>query len=303
LAGNEDAEVQLLSPEGTERAFYVDVAWTTPTSTTADKPWSQTSTGPLSEANPLTLSYSTPAVRIDRTIAIDGDYMFTVSDTVTNTGAEAVTLTPVVQLRQRSLTELLKPPPNAHAGALGTFGAKTSQMKKYADLNKGQEVSENVTGGWIALTTKYWMAAAIPPQDEPVGMRASSQLANGDVTFRAGYEASAYTIQPGQSVSKVARVFAGAKRVSVLDRYEKQMGIPAFTDAVDWSWLFFITKPFFFLLQTFQGWVGSFGLAILMLTVVVKTVFFPLQFNMYKSMSKMRLVAPEMKSIQERFAA
>src|SRR5690606_23109429 len=81
------------------------------------------------------------------------------------------------------------------------------------------------------------------------------------------------------------------------------MGIPAFTDAVDWSWLFFITKPFFFLLQTFQSWVGSFGLAILMLTVVVKTVFFPLQFNMYKSMSKMRLVAPEMKSIQERFAA
>ena len=79
--------------------------------------------------------------------------------------------------------------------------------------------------------------------------------------------------------------------------------IPSFTDAVDWSFMFFITKPFFWLLKTFEGWFGAFALAILALTVVVKTVFFPLQFNMYKSMSKMRLIQPELKGIQERFKA
>jgi YidC/Oxa1 family membrane protein insertase len=229
--------------------------------------------------------------------------MFTVTDTVTNTSAAPITLTPTVQMRQRSIQELLQPSPQAHAGVIGTYGTRTSQMRSYKDLNQGKGVIEDVNAGWVGLTTKYWMAAAIPQQGEPVQMQASVARANGETTFNAGYQATAYTIEPGQSVTKATNIFAGVKRVSVLERYENQMKIPAFTDAVDWSWLFFITKPFFYLLQLFQGWAGSFGIAILMLTVFVKTVFFPLQFNMYKSMSKMRLVAPEMKSIQERFAA
>jgi len=110
-------------------------------------------------------------------------------------------------------------------------------------------------------------------------------------------------IEPGKSVTKTARIFAGAKRASVLERYENVDKIPAFTDAIDWSWMFFITKPFFWLLKLLDSWLGAFGLAILALTVVVKTVFFPLQYNMYKSMSKMRLIQPQMKDIQERFAA
>jgi YidC/Oxa1 family membrane protein insertase len=304
LAKDKSAEVQLLSPQGTDRAFYAVVAWTSSASTTEDQLWSVTSTGPLSETNPVTLTYTNPAaVRIDRTITVDADYMFTVTDTVTNTSAAPITLTPTVQMRQRSIQELLQPSPQAHAGVIGTYGTRTSQMRSYKDLNQGKGVIEDVNAGWVGLTTKYWMAAAIPQQGEPVQMQASVARANGETTFNAGYQATAYTIEPGQSVTKATNIFAGVKRVSVLERYENQMKIPAFTDAVDWSWLFFITKPFFYLLQLFQGWAGSFGIAILMLTVFVKTVFFPLQFNMYKSMSKMRLVAPEMKSIQERFAA
>jgi YidC/Oxa1 family membrane protein insertase len=132
---------------------------------------------------------------------------------------------------------------------------------------------------------------------------ADHEILDGRVTYSAGYDLTPYAIAPGQSITKTSRIFAGAKRVSVLDRYENKEGVPAFTDAVDWSWLFFITKPFFFLLMLLQSWVGYFAVAILLLTVVVKTVFFPLQYNMYKSMSKMRLLQPEMKSIQERFAA
>lgn len=303
LAKNKEAEVQLLSPQGTDRAFYAVVAWTNGEYTTENEIWTQTSTGPLTEANPLTLAYNGTSARINRTIAVDADYMFTVTDTVTNTSAAPITLTPTVQMRQRSIQELLQPSPQAHAGVIGTYGTDASQMRSYKDLSQGKGVIEDVNAGWIGLTTKYWMAAAVPPQGEPVQMQATVTRANGETTFNAGYQASAHTIEPGQSVTKKTEIFAGAKRVAVLERYEKGNMIPAFTDAVDWSWLFFITKPFFYLLQLFQGWVGSFGIAILMLTVTVKTVFFPLQFNMYKSMSKMRLVAPEMKTIQERFAA
>jgi YidC/Oxa1 family membrane protein insertase len=298
-------EVHLLAPAGTERAFYAVMFWkSTGGSSTEDATWTQTGAGALTLANPLKLSLALTGARIERTVAIDADYMFTVTDTFTNTSAAPVTVTPETYFRQRMLAEHLTPAQGAHAGVIGTFGDKKSQMTSYADLNKGKGVITDVNAGWVGLTTKYWMGAAIPQQGEPVQIRASVDKANGETVFSAGYgAATAYTVEPGQSVTKASRIFAGAKRVAVLDRYEHEQMIPAFTDAVDWSWLFFITKPFFWMLQTFQGWFGSFGLAILALTVVVKTVFFPLQFNMYKSMSKMRKLAPEMKELQDRFGA
>ncbi|MEQ1610212.1 MAG: membrane protein insertase YidC, partial [Hyphomonadaceae bacterium] len=299
-------EIKLLSPDGAERAFYATVAWTTPTSTTDSIVWTQTNSGPLTPENPLKLNYTTDVTKIDRTIAIDNDYMFTVTDVLTNTSTTPITLTQQAQLRQRLLPEHTTTPVSeqqAHRGVLGVYGPDKNQQVNYHDLNQGKAVARHVTGGWNALTTKYWMATTIPEQAEEVQMLAGTAKENGQTTFTAGYALTPYTIQPGALVTKTTRIFAGAKRVSVLERYENEDKIPAFTDAVDWSWLFFITKPFFWLLKIFQGWFGSFGLAILALTVVVKTVFFPLQFGMYKSMSKMRLLQPEMKSIQDRFAA
>jgi YidC/Oxa1 family membrane protein insertase len=305
-AKNPVGEIKLLAPAEAERAFYATVAWTTPSTTTDDVLWTQTSAGTLTVDNPLKLSYIAAAVRIDRTITVDADYMFTVTDSVANTGAAAITLTQKTQLRQRQTPDLVTTPhqeQGAHRGALGVYGTDKNQMKNYHDLTQGQAVSRAVTGGWNSLTTKYWMAAAVPEQGETVTMVARSEALNGTVTYSAGYDLSPYEIQPGQSITKTARIFAGAKRLSVLERYENKEGVPSFTDAIDWSFMFFITKPFFYFLMLLQGWVGYFGVAILVLTVVVKTLFFPLQYNMYKSMSKMRLLQPEMKSIQERFAA
>jgi YidC/Oxa1 family membrane protein insertase len=308
LKKNKDKEVQLLSPEGTDRAFYAVVTWQaqgTNNENSTDKVlWTQTNTGPLTPENPLRLTYTATSARIDRTISVDADSMFTVADTLTNTGAAPITLTPTVDLRQLSIPELLKPQ-GAFTGVVGVYGDRRNQMRSYTDLNQGKGVVEEVSAGWISLTTKYWMAAAVPPQGEPVTMKAGVTKGNGQAEFNAGFSTTAYTVQPGQSLSKTSRVFAGAKRVAVLDRYEnsKTMPVPSFTDAVDWSWLFFITKPFFYLLQTFSGWFGSFAAAILALTVVVKTVFYPLLYLSSKSMAKMRKVQPEMKTLQERFAA
>jgi len=301
---NPAGEIKLLAPADTDRAFYATVAWTTPSTTTDEVMWTQTSTGPLSVETPLKLSYATPAVHIDRTVTIDADYMFTISDVVTNTSDAAITLTQKATVRQLMLADTINNAEHgAHRGALGVYGSDKNQMINYKDLNDGKAVQRSVNAGWNSLTTKYWMAATIPAQGEDVQMIARSEKMNGQTTFVAGYELSPYAIQPGQSITKSARIFAGAKRLDVLERYENKEGIPSFTDAIDWSFMFFITKPFFYLLMLLQSWVGYFAAAILVLTVVVKTVFFPLQYNMYKSMSKMRLLQPEMKSIQERFAA
>lgn len=304
-AKRKKGEIQLLSPQGTERAFYAIVKWVGASGLPDENSvWTQVGSGPLTQANPLHLAWTGEGVRIDRTISIDDDYMFKVNDTVSNTGAAAISVHALAAIRQHSLPSLLKADrteQQAMRGAIGTFGDKTNQTKSYANLAKGKTVLAEVNKGWIGLTTKYWMAAAIPPQGETVTMRASEDA--GAQTFLAGFEAAEHTIAPGQSFSNTTRIFAGAKRVAVLERYQKQDNIPGFVDAVDWSWMWFITKPFFFMLQMFQGWFGSFGLAIIALTVVVKTVFFPVQFNMYKTTARMRKMQPELDSLQKRFAA
>jgi YidC/Oxa1 family membrane protein insertase len=301
-------EIKLLAPDGTEKAFYATVGWRTDKITTDLVTWTQTSTGPLTVENPLKLTYTDADLRIERTITIDQDYMFTVSDTVTNTSAQNVSIAYAAVIRQRGLHEHTTTPvgeQGAHRGIIGVYGPDKNQTVNYHDLQQGKSVpaGKRVTGGWNALTTKYWMAAVIPDQTKSVTMFGRAQDQGGEISWQAGYEIASYDLPAGQSTSQSSRVFAGAKRVNVLDRYENQTGIPAFTDSIDWSFMFFITKPFFWLLKWLDSWLGAFGLAILALTVVVKTVFFPLQFNMYKSMSKMRLLQPEMKSLQERFGA
>lgn len=305
-AKNPKGEIKLLAPADTKNAFYASVAWTGLNLNSDAAVWTQKGQGSLTPATPIQLTLEQNGLRIDRTVAVDQDYMFTVTDVVTATGTSSVVVKQIASIKQDLTAELVNPShaeAGAHRGALGVYGSDKNQQIGYHDLNQGKGTERNVTGGWNALTTKYWMAAVVPPQTEPVKMAVSTQSANGKSTVQAGYLLTDYTIEPGKSVTKSARIFAGAKRANVLERYENVDKIPAFTDAIDWSFLFFITKPFFWLLKLLESWVGAFGLAILALTVVVKTVFFPLQYNMYKSMSKMRLIQPEMKSIQERFAA
>lgn len=309
-----DHEVRVLSPDGTDRAFYAAIYWqgtgANAATTTDAAMWAQTNSGSLNAANPLKLSFTGQGVKIERTIAIDSNYMFTVTDTLTNTSGAPVTLQPIAQVRQRNLVELsniaktnpkmVRAESQALRGALGTFDTKTNQTKSYPNLVKGPALISEVQQGWIGLTTKYWMASVIPPQGEATTLRADYDRPAD--RFISSAEGKLVTIAPGQSVNRATRIFAGAKRVRVLQAYEKE-GVPGFVDSVDWSWMWFITKPFFFLLQMFQGWFGSFAAAIFALTVVVKTVFFPIQFNMYRVSARMRKLQPEMDSLSKRFAA
>jgi YidC/Oxa1 family membrane protein insertase len=325
--GNAAGEVPLLAPQGDPggRDFYAEMYWVTEDGrfTTRDLDWTQVNTGALTVQNPLKLSLTLANGRIDRTIGVDEHYMFTIVDTFTNTSAAEMRLRPDFFLRQRALrehTQASREEQGAHRGMLGMFADnQRNQTVSYADLIKKPAFSQGANLGWIALTTKYWMAAVIPHQGDPVQMQYGTEVTNNaqfgagrtstEQTYYAGFQGAPRTIPAGQSVTVTNSLFAGAKVVDVLEGYEKAAGpdgakpYPWFTDAVDWSFLSFITKPFFWLLNYFHGLIGSFGLAILALTVCVKLAFFPIQWNLYKSMAKMRKIQPELEELRKRFAA
>jgi YidC/Oxa1 family membrane protein insertase len=158
------------------------------------------------------------------------------------------------------------------------------------------------TGGWIGITDKYWAATLIPNQSTPMQARfASSKLGTLD-TFQTDYLLDATTIPAGGKVSMQSRLFAGAKEVAVVDGYEESQNIKNFELLIDWGWFYFITKPLFFAIDYFFRLTGNFGVAILIVTVFVKIVFFPLANKSYASMARMKAVQPQMLAIRDRYA-
>jgi YidC/Oxa1 family membrane protein insertase len=187
-----------------------------------------------------------------------------------------------------------------HEGPLGVFNDTLTEVD-YDDLQEVPKNQTDSTGGWIGITDKYWLAALIP--DQKIGYKGTFQYTQPGQTDR--YQADILSQQPlqianGGTAQTVSRLFAGAKEVHLLDRYEKQFGIARFDLAVDFGWFYFLTKPLFFVLDYFFNRLGNFGLAILALTVCVKLVFFPLANKSYKAMSKMKGLQPEMTKLRER---
>ena len=301
-----EEEVHLLSPVGTPEAYYAMTGWEG--FVNANTNWTLASGDRLTPTTPVTLTHKISDLVFTRQIEVDDDYMFTFTDTVENTGSTKATLRPYGVVHQSSLPDDWKPFYILHEGAIGVAGKKW-QQRKYKNLQKKKELSLTGEGGWVGLTTKYWMTAIVPEQDDIISANAISITANKKLGYEARMEGSAQDLQPGQTLTYANRIFAGAKRVKVLEAYQNPpegsdaAPVPRFTDAVDWGNFWFFTKPFFWLLNMFNGWFGNFGLAILALTVIVKAAFFPIQNKAYASMAKMRKLMPEMEEIKKRFAA
>src|SRR6185312_5591310 len=156
------------------------------------------------------------------------------------------------------------------------------------------------TGGWVGITDKYWMAAIIPPQAESFnGGYLGAKTPAGVEAYQASYRLNQRSIAPGASASVSHRLFAGAKVVDILRGYQDSQNIAHFDMAVDWGWFWFLTRPFFWLLDNLYKVLGNFGLAILALTVIVRLVFFPLQSASFRSMSKMKKLQPQMETLKK----
>ena len=296
--------VELLRPEGAEHAWFSEFGWTganLPGLPTADTIWTVAEGSTLAPGAPLTLQYVSPAgLTFTRRLELDDRFMFTVTDTVANTGAGPVTLAPYASVQRQGVAQAGRQSQIVHEGAVGWLGDRL-RLLKYRDWVKKGGQEQASTGGWVGITDKYWLAALIPSQSEAVQGQFRITKTGGVDIFEANYVGAPRTIPAGRTVTETAHLFAGAKTVPVLKDYQTKLGVPHFDESVDWGKFWFLTRPLFQFLDFIYRHVGNFGIAILLLTVTVKLLFFPLANKSYESLSKMKKVQPQIEALREKF--
>jgi len=309
--------IVLLAPSGSPQPFYAEFGWTGAAGTSAKLPgpdtlWHQEGSGALSADHPVTLVYDNgEGLQFRRSVSVDDKYLFTIKDDVANNGTAAVTLYPYALISRHNT------PPTLgyyilHEGLIGVMGDQGLQEQTYKKIEDQKGPSTfDVTNAWLGFTDKYWAATLLPETDAKVHAKFSFGLIGQIKTYQTDYLLDPQTITPGGTGSADARLFAGAKEVTTVGinfpvggfgGYNQQLDLNKFDLLIDWGWFFFITKPMFLAIDFFFHLVGNFGLAILIITVIVKGLFFPLANKSYASMAKMKTVQPEMNAIRTRFA-
>ena len=239
-------------------------------------------------------------LKFTRTITIDDKYMFTIDDQVTNTGAEAVTLYPYARV-SRHETPPIQGFYILHEGLIGVVDGGGLQEITYQSALDNPAASFKSQNGWLGITDKYWATAIVPEQGKTFDATFLGKQSDGRDFFQTDYLMGPLSIAPGGTGQAQGRVFAGAKEVNVVDGYAETYGIPRFDRLIDWGWFYFLTKPLFYALDYFYKLVGNFGIAILIVTVIIKLILFPLANKSYVAMSRMKKLAPEMQRIKERY--
>ncbi|HKA64124.1 MAG TPA: membrane protein insertase YidC [Methyloceanibacter sp.] len=298
--------VVLLSPAGSPHPYYVEHGWVAETGKDVGVPgqdtvWKAQSTGPLTLSTPVTLTYDNgKGLVFTRTIGVDDNFMFTVTDAVANSGSEPVTLYPY-GLVSRLGVPLTQSYYILHEGLIGVVDGSLEQIT-YKKAVGNPPANFKAKSGWLGITDKYWAATVVPEQGKDFEARFSGTPgAAGAEHFQSDYLMNAVSVPAGGKTEIKGYVFAGAKEVNLVDRYATQYAIPKFDLLIDWGWFYFLTKPMFYALDFFYKLVGNFGVAILIVTLVIKLVLFPLANKSYVSMSKMKKLQPEMMRIKERF--
>ena len=190
---------------------------------------------------------------------------------------------------------------SGHEGLIGKFGDEGTKEVTYKSIDEKKVNTFNATNAWLGITDKYWAAVLLPKTDAHVIANFKAEEIGAIKTYQTDYLLDARTIAPGATGTADARVFAGAKEVRVINDYEKKLDLNHFDLLIDWGWFYFITKPLFFVIDYIYHLVGNFGVAILIVTVLIKTAFFPLANKSYASMAKMKAVQPQMTAMRERY--
>jgi YidC/Oxa1 family membrane protein insertase len=316
--------IVLFSPSGTASPYYAEFLWIPASGSTAKIPgsdtvWQQEGSNSLTPTTPVILKYDNgDGLTFRRTIAVDDRYLFTVRDEVSNVGNVPVTLYPYA-LISRGGTPPVSGYAILHEGFIGYLGEQGLQEHTYKNIDDSKIQMDSsgargiafprVTNAWLGITDKYWAAALLP--DTNATLETARFSTGGAVKrYQADYMLGPQTIAIGGSGGANARLFAGAKEASVvginfpfagLGGYNKELGLNHFDLLIDWGHFYFITKPMFLALDWFYHLVGNFGIAILLVTVLVKLLFFPLANKSYASMAKMKSVQPQLAALKERY--
>jgi len=297
----ESPQIELLKPEGSPGAYFAKFGWSKQKGVAVpqhDTVWTASS-DVLTPDRPVTLRWDNgQGLIFEQEISVDRNYMFSVAQRVRNETGSPVELQPYALVRRIGTPKTLGYY-ILHEGPLGVFGDSLTE-KKYSALEE-EPFKAEATAGWLGFTDKYWLSAVIPKQGEKFDSSFKMQDLDGVKVYQTDYVASSTKVEPGATGEYDARLFAGAKVLKLLDSYSENDNVPNFDLAVDFGWYYFLTKPMFITLDVLYGWWGNFGLAILTLTLIIKALLFPIANKSYKSMSKMKLLAPKMQELKERY--
>jgi len=298
----ESDEIILLSPKGVEGAYYGQFGWAATAGIKVPDQQSkwQANVKELTPETPLNLTWDNgQGLVFKRLIAVDENYMFTITQSVINSTGKPVTLSPYGLISRRGTPKTT----NfyiLHEGLLGVFDGTLKEVN-YDDLQDDGKIEQSSLGGWIGITDKYWLTALVPDQKSKTSSRFFYRNQDGVDKYQTDFIGGEMVIQPGVSKGVTSRLFTGAKEVALLDGYAEKYGIENFDLAIDFGWFYFLTKPFFYALLWLNGIVLNLGVSILLLTVGLKAILFPLANKSYVSMSKMKKLQPEMVKLRERF--
>jgi YidC/Oxa1 family membrane protein insertase len=301
---DDSGPVRIFSPAGTPAQQFAQFGWVSGAGggngielPTAGTEWTAPDNARLTPQSPVTVTWNNStgqafAIRY----AIDTDYMITATATMANRGEAPVAVKPFALLNRTDKTAAVDGW-NIHSGPFGAFNGEVSFGPDYDDLGDAREIANSGRTNWIGFTDIYWMSTLIPDS-----ARATSAFRSlSEHIYRADVVYEPQIVAPGQSLTRTTRLFAGAKESPVLDRYEQDLGIANFGLAIDWGWFRWFEKPIFWLLTWLFDLVKNFGVAIILLTVIVRAIMFPIAQRQFASMAQMRAIQPKMKALQERY--
>jgi YidC/Oxa1 family membrane protein insertase len=299
--------IVLLSPSSSPAPYYAEQGFVGKPGENTVLPgpntiWTADSDKLTPEA-PVTLSYDNGnGLIFHRKIAVDNDFMFTITDTIENKSDHEASVYPYALVSRHG-----RPPTSGfsvlHEGMVGVIG-EAAEEPTYDSIEKEAKATKTVsgTGGWLGFTDKYWSTVIIPDQNDAIKGTFEAHGTTQKIYQTDFLRSDPLTIAAGATAQTTSRVFAGAKETATINKYWEDLGIKKFDLMIDWGWFYFITKPMFRLIDALYKFTGNFGIAILLVTFIVKLIFFPLANRSYLSMAKMKALQPQMQLLRERFA-
>ncbi|MCX7566853.1 membrane protein insertase YidC [Sulfitobacter sp. F26169L] len=309
---DEDATiVEILYPANEENAQYALHGWAAasgvePTAVPGpNTEWQLSSGETLGIDAPITLSWDNGAgLLFTKQIAIDDQYMFTITQSVENTGTASAAMAPYAVLARHGEPTDLKNFFILHEGVVAMTDGEYSEIDwdempefEYNQRAGARTQEKSITeNGWIGFTDHYWMSVLVPVQG--TAFKSVAKYDERRDIYQTEAVSPVQSVAPGEKISNTTQFFTGPKEWDVLKSYE-DAGVYNFIDAIDWGWFAFLTKPIFWLLHQLNILIGNMGISIIALTLFIKALLFPLAYKSYVSMAKMKELQPKMEKLKE----
>lgn len=297
---NNNDKVELLKPFRSENQYFADLGWLS-----LDKNLVLPSANTIWSADKKEFSNNAPALLtwnngsglvFSRKISLDDNYLFTVADTVQNNTDHEIELFPYA-LISRNIKNLSQTRSVVHEGLSSVIDGTLKELK-YGELDNGDSKSFETTGGWTGFSDRYWFTALILENESKAKITLKN---NGNFNYQADFLGTKLVVPPHHSQTYTYQLFSGAKEIKLLDKYTKEHNIPKFDLAVDFGWYYFLTKPFFYILDFLYGFIGNMGWAILLFAALLRLCMFPIANKSFTSMAKMKALQPKINDIRSKY--